>query len=174
MLTLADVLVDQVHTLAPILAGVTVALVQLVLTAVTRVARIAVTRVAGDAVHAGAVVARVGLAVVGVALAQCALVPLGKRQQELEQASWGFFASHSSSFRQFFVFKSACHLSSSKPLLPFPLSHSLLSISTSLFIPLYFLPLFPTLSLSMKASTVWSSGPHGFHADGGVCETEQC
>lgn len=75
MLTLADVLVDQVHTLAPILTGVTVALVQLVLAAVARVARLAVTRVAGDAVHAGAVVARVGLAVVGVALAQCALVP---------------------------------------------------------------------------------------------------
>lgn len=142
MLTLADVLVDQVHTLAPILTGVTVALVQLVLAAVARVARLAVTRVAGDAVHAGAVVARVGLAVVGVALAQCALVPLGKRQQELGQASWGFFTSHSSSFTQFFVFKSACHPATSphpNPSYHFPS-------------PIHFSPSpLPSLSLSISS-----------------------
>lgn len=74
MLALADVLVDQVHALAPVLTGVAVALVELVLAAVAGVARIAVAGVAGDAVDAGAVVAGVGLAVVDVALAQGAFV----------------------------------------------------------------------------------------------------
>lgn len=74
MLALADVLVDQVHTLAAVLTRVAVALVELVLAAVAGVAGVAVAGVAGDAVHAGAVVAGVRLAVVDVALAQRPLV----------------------------------------------------------------------------------------------------
>lgn len=74
VLTLTDVLVDQVHTLAAILAGVAVALVELILTAVARVAGVAVTGVARNSVDAGAVMTRVGLAVVDIAVAEGAFV----------------------------------------------------------------------------------------------------
>lgn len=73
MLTLADVFVDQVHTLAAVLAGVAMAFIQLVLAAVACIAGHAVTGVAGDAVHTSAMVAGVGLAVINVALAESAL-----------------------------------------------------------------------------------------------------
>lgn len=75
MLALADVFVDQVHALAAVLTGVTMALIELVLTPVARVAWHAVTGVAGDAVYAGAVVARVGLAVIDVAFTESTLEP---------------------------------------------------------------------------------------------------
>lgn len=80
MLTLADILVDEVHTLADILAGVAVALIELVLAAVAGVAGIAVTRVTGNAIHASAMVAWVRLAVIDVALAQPSLKPWGQRR----------------------------------------------------------------------------------------------
>lgn len=76
MLALADVLVNQVHTLASILTGVAVALIELVLTAVARVSRVTVTGVAGNAIYAGTMVAWVGLAVVNVALAQGPFITL--------------------------------------------------------------------------------------------------
>lgn len=75
MLALADVLVDQIHALAAVLTGVTMALVELVLAPVACVSWHAVTGVAGDAVYAGAVVARVGLAVINVAFTESALEP---------------------------------------------------------------------------------------------------
>lgn len=68
MLALTNVLVYQVHTLAPILAGVAVALVELILTAIARVASVTVTGVAGNAIDASTVVARVRLAVVDITL----------------------------------------------------------------------------------------------------------
>lgn len=74
MLALADVLVHQVHTLAPVLTRVAVALVELVLTAIARVAGVTVTAVAGNAIDAGAVVAWVGLTVVDITLAECAFI----------------------------------------------------------------------------------------------------
>lgn len=74
MLALADVLVDQVHTLASILTGVAVALIQLVLTAIARVASITVTGVAGNAIYARTMVARVGLTVVDVTLTKCPFI----------------------------------------------------------------------------------------------------
>lgn len=77
MLTLADVLVDQIHTLAVVLAGVAMTLIELVLTAVASVAGITVTGEDVYAVHAGAMVARVRLAIVNVALAEGAFVPFG-------------------------------------------------------------------------------------------------
>lgn len=85
-LTVAEVLVDQVHALAPVLAGVAVTLVHLVLAAVARVARLADTREAGDAVHAGAVVARVRITVITVPLANGALETWRGRVQ-INQAS---------------------------------------------------------------------------------------
>lgn len=75
MLTLADILVDKVHTLAAILAGVAVALIELVLAAVAGVAGIAVTCVTGNAIKASAMVAWVRLAVINVALAQGSFKP---------------------------------------------------------------------------------------------------
>lgn len=74
MLALADVLVDQIHTLAPILTRVAVALIELVLTAIACVARITVAGVAGDAVYAGTMVARVRLTVVYITLTQCPFI----------------------------------------------------------------------------------------------------
>lgn len=74
MLALADVFVNQVHTLAPILTWVAVALIKLVLTAIPRVARFTVAGVAGDSIYTGAVVARVWLAVIDVTLAKCPFV----------------------------------------------------------------------------------------------------
>lgn len=74
MLALADILVDQVHALASVLAGVAVALVELVLTAVPGVTRLAVTGVAGNAVDTGPVMAGVRLAVVNITLTQRAFV----------------------------------------------------------------------------------------------------
>lgn len=81
MLTLANILVDKVHTLAAILAGVAVALIELVLAAVAGVARIAVTRVTGNAIYASAMVAWVRLAVIDVALAQPSLKPWGQKKE---------------------------------------------------------------------------------------------
>lgn len=75
MLALADVFVDKVHALATVLTGVTMALIELVLAPVARVAWYAVTGVARDAVDAGTVVARVGLAVIDVAFAESAFEP---------------------------------------------------------------------------------------------------
>lgn len=74
MLALADVLVDQVHTLAPILTRVAVALVELVLTAIACVASVTVTGVAGDAVNASTMVAWVGLTVVDITLTECPFI----------------------------------------------------------------------------------------------------
>lgn len=74
MLALADVLVNQVHTLAPILTRIAVALIKLVLTAITRVARVAVAGVASDSINAGAMVTRVRLTVVDVTLTKCSFV----------------------------------------------------------------------------------------------------
>lgn len=70
MLALADVLVNQVHTLAPILTRVAMALIELVLTAIACVARITVTGVAGNAIYAGTMVAWVRLTVVDITLTQ--------------------------------------------------------------------------------------------------------
>lgn len=74
MLALADVLVDQVHTLASILTRVAVALIELVLTAIARVASITVAGVAGNAIYACTMVTRVRLAVVDVALTECPFI----------------------------------------------------------------------------------------------------
>lgn len=74
MLALADVLVNQVHTLAPVLTRVAVALIELVLTAISRVARITVTGVAGNAINAGTMVAWVRLTVVDITLAKCPFI----------------------------------------------------------------------------------------------------
>lgn len=72
MLTLADIFVDQVYTLAPVLTWVTVALVELVFAAVARIAWHAVACVTGDAIYAGAVVAWVRPAVIAVAFTESA------------------------------------------------------------------------------------------------------
>lgn len=74
MLALADVLVDQVHALASVLAGVTVALVELVLTAIPSVPRVAVTGVAGNTVDTCPVMAWIWLAVVDITLTQRAFI----------------------------------------------------------------------------------------------------
>lgn len=74
MLALADVLVNQIHTLAPVLTRVAVALVELVLTAVACVASITVTGVAGNAIYASTVVAWVRLTVVDITLAECPFI----------------------------------------------------------------------------------------------------
>lgn len=74
MLTLADVLVDQIHTLAPILTRVAVALIQLVLTAIACVASITVTGVAGDTIYASTMVAWVGLTVVDITFTKCPFI----------------------------------------------------------------------------------------------------
>ena len=73
-MALADVLVDQIHTLAPILTRVAVALIELVLTAIACVARITVAGVGGNAIYAGTMVARVRLAVVCITLTQCPFI----------------------------------------------------------------------------------------------------
>lgn len=70
MLALADVLVDKVHTLASILTRVAVALIELVLTAIARVASITVTGVAGNAIYACTMVAWVGLTVIDITLTE--------------------------------------------------------------------------------------------------------
>lgn len=70
MLALADVLVDQVHTLAPILTRVAVALIELVLTAIACVASITVTGVTGNAIYTSTMVAWVGLTVVDITLTE--------------------------------------------------------------------------------------------------------
>lgn len=70
MLALTDIPVDLVQTLAPILTGVTVALIQLILTAIACVSWITVTRVASNAVYASTMVAWVRLTVVDVTLAE--------------------------------------------------------------------------------------------------------
>lgn len=74
MLALADILVDQVHTLASVLAGVTVALIELILTPVACVTCITVTGVAGNAVDTRPMVAGIRLAVVDVTLTQRAFI----------------------------------------------------------------------------------------------------
>lgn len=74
MLTLADVLVDQVHTFTSVLAWVAVALIELVLTAIACVASIAVTGVAGNPIYASAMVAWVGLTVVDITLTEFSLI----------------------------------------------------------------------------------------------------
>lgn len=74
MLALADVLVDQVHTLASILTRVAVALIELVLTAIAGVAGVTITGVAGNAIDASTVVAWVGLTVVDITLAECPFI----------------------------------------------------------------------------------------------------
>lgn len=74
MLALADVLVDQVHTLAPILTRVAVALIELVLTAIACITSVAVTGVAGYAIYASTMVAWVGLTVVDIALTECPFI----------------------------------------------------------------------------------------------------
>lgn len=74
MLALADVLVNQVHTFAPILTRVAVALVELVLTAIACVASITVTGVAGNTVNACTMVAWVGLTVVDITLTECPFI----------------------------------------------------------------------------------------------------
>lgn len=74
MLALADVLVDQVNTLAPILTRVAVALIELVLTAIACVASVAVTGVAGNAIYASTMVAWVRLTVVDITLAECPFI----------------------------------------------------------------------------------------------------
>lgn len=74
MLALADVLVYQVHTLAPILTRIAVALIELVLTAVACVASITVTGVAGNAIYARTMVAWIRLTVVDITLAECPFI----------------------------------------------------------------------------------------------------
>lgn len=74
MLALADVLVDQIHALASVLAGVAVALVELVFTAVPGVARIAVTGVAGNTVDTCPMMTGIRHAVVDITLTQCAFI----------------------------------------------------------------------------------------------------
>lgn len=74
MLALANVLVNQVHTFAPILTRVAVALIELVLTAIACVASITVTGVAGNTVNACTMVAWVGLTIVDITLAECPFI----------------------------------------------------------------------------------------------------
>lgn len=74
MLTLADVFVNQVHTLATILTWIAVALIKLVLAAIACVARVTVAGVASDSIDAGAMVAWVWLTVVDVTLTKCPFV----------------------------------------------------------------------------------------------------
>lgn len=74
MLALADVFVNQVHTLAPVLTWIAVALIKLVLTAIACVARVTVAGVASDSIDAGAMVAWVWLTVVDVTLTKCPFV----------------------------------------------------------------------------------------------------
>lgn len=74
MLALADVLVNQIHTLAPILTRIAVALIKLVLTAIARVSRVAVAGVASDSIDAGAMVTGVWLTVVDVTLTKCSFI----------------------------------------------------------------------------------------------------
>lgn len=74
MLALADVFVNQVHTLAPVLTWIAVTLIKLVLAAIAGVARDTVARVAGDSIDAGAMVAWVWLTVVDVTLTKCPFV----------------------------------------------------------------------------------------------------
>lgn len=70
MLALADVFVDQVHTLAPVLTRVAVTLIELVLTAIACITSITVTGVTGNAIHTSTVVAWVRLTVVDVILTE--------------------------------------------------------------------------------------------------------
>lgn len=70
MLTLTDVLVDQVYTLSRILTWVTVAFVELILTAIACVSRITITCVACNSIYAGAMVAWIWLAVVDITLTE--------------------------------------------------------------------------------------------------------
>lgn len=74
MLALADVLVDQVHALAPILTRVAVALIELVLTAIACITSVTITGVAGNAIYASTMVARVGLTVVDITLTECPFI----------------------------------------------------------------------------------------------------
>lgn len=74
MLALADVFVDHVDTLAPILTRVAVALIELVLTAIACVASITVTGVGGNAIDARAMVAWVRLTVVDITLTECSFI----------------------------------------------------------------------------------------------------
>lgn len=74
MLTLADIFIDQVHTLAPILTRVAVALIELILTAIACVSRITITCVASNAIYASTMMAWVWLTVVDVALAECPFI----------------------------------------------------------------------------------------------------
>lgn len=95
MLALADVFVNQVHTLAPILAWVAVALVKLVLTAIACVARFTVAGVASDSIYTGAMVARVWLTVVDVTRAKCPFVTYkvtGIKVFRVSQSAAGFYA----------------------------------------------------------------------------------
>lgn len=73
-MALADVLVNQVHTFATVLTRIAVALVELVLTTVACVARVTVACVACDAVYARAVVTRVRLTIVDVALTESSFI----------------------------------------------------------------------------------------------------
>lgn len=81
MLALADVFVHQVYTLAPILTGVAVALIELVLTAIACVAGVTVAGVAGDAINAGAMVTWIGLTVVDIILTECPFIPLRQKHK---------------------------------------------------------------------------------------------
>lgn len=73
-MALADVLVDQVHTLASILTRVAVALIELILTAIACITSITVTGIAGNAIYASTMVAWVGLTVVDIALTECPFI----------------------------------------------------------------------------------------------------
>lgn len=76
MLALADVLVYLVHTLAPILTRVAVALIELVLAAIACVASITVTGVAGNAIYACTMVAWVRMTVVYITLTEYSFITL--------------------------------------------------------------------------------------------------
>lgn len=70
MLTLADVFVDKVNTFATILAGVAMALIELVFAAIASVARLTVASITGNAIYASTMVAWVRLTIINVALTQ--------------------------------------------------------------------------------------------------------
>lgn len=66
MLALTDVLIDPVHTLAPILTRIAVALIKLVFTAIACISGITITSVASNAIYASTMVAWVRLTVVDI------------------------------------------------------------------------------------------------------------
>lgn len=76
MLALTDILVDEIHTLASILARVAMALIELVLAAIACVAGITITGIAGNAIYASTMVAWVRQTVVDITLTECAFITL--------------------------------------------------------------------------------------------------